>query len=246
MAEGSPSIQLEKHAECATSPNELAEALFKEARRRRRRRRTLFAIAGALVGISVTALGAGIGGGGPGSGHATPGHGGSRSRGGGASSPAIADQTLSVSCSQNIFSGPSLAALPSVDRSPDDVVIGPLRLARLASSIASVPTLGGSTYFGAKSPLTIADTPFSSFTLTVTGHPYPVTVAYGGYVSDPQPYDSLSIQSGLACGIPSAGFVQYAGGFAFQRPTCATITLAGPKGVIGSKRVPLGPKAHCP
>ena len=117
------------------SSDQLAQALLKEAHQRRRRRRALLVSAMAVIAIPAIALGAGMGGGGSDSRHTAAHEGQPHGGNGGSASAATPNSKLAVSCSQNIFSGASLEAFPSVDRSPMDVVIGPVRLARLASPL---------------------------------------------------------------------------------------------------------------
>ena len=52
--------------------------------------------------------------------------------------------------------------------------------------------------------------------------------------------DVAAMQTAVACGSAETGFVQYNGGFTWQRPTCATIQAFDQKGrLLGSMSVPV-------
>ena len=156
-------------------------------------------------------------------------------------------------CTSNIFSGSNSAA---VVRTPDDIVVGPVHFSTLRQATKphqySFQTPHGVAY-GIKAPLTVAESGSSWIAIRVVGDRGRVKVAYdptsfvGGSPGDPSVGSNrAALQSALACGFGSQGFVQYNGGFTWVHGSCATIQAFGQAGrLLGSKRVAFGVR-RCP
>ena len=153
-------------------------------------------------------------------------------------------------CSDNIYSGPSAS---SVVRTPDDVVIGPLRFGILAQAtgkgLYTYPTPDGLAY-GIKSPLSVSGTTSQWVALRVTGDANQVKTEYRSPAAAPSSPDDpkqgstvFALQTAVACGTGSTGFVQYNGGFVWLHPTCATLQVFDQSGhLLASMVVPFGKK----
>jgi hypothetical protein len=163
---------------------------------------------------------------------------------------AIPGKMPSRLCSDNIYAGSNGA---SVVRTPDDVVVGPLRFGTLRQAtgqgLYTAHTPDGLAY-GIKSPLSISGTSSPWVALRVAGDANQVKVSYdslgslSGRLEDPRFGKTvMALQSAVACGNGASGFVQYNGGFAWLLPTCAILQAFDQTGhLLGSKRVPFGKK----
>jgi hypothetical protein len=155
-------------------------------------------------------------------------------------------------CTNNIFTGDNSAA---VVHTSDDIVVGPIRFSTLRQASQShqysFQTPHGVAY-GIKVPLTVAGTHSNWVALRVAGDQRRVKVVYdptsfvGGKPGDPTlGSDRAALQSAIACGSGSRGFVQYNGGFTWIHGSCATIQAFDQTGrLLGSKRVAFGVR-HC-
>lgn len=155
-------------------------------------------------------------------------------------------------CTNNIFSGSNLTA---VVHTSDDIVVGPLRFSTLRQATQpnqySFHTPDGLAY-GIKIPLTVSGTASAWIALRLSSDYQRVKVSYdpasflSGSPGDPKHgSDSVSIQSAVACGLGTQGFVQYNGGFTWLHASCATVQVFDQDGrLLGSKRIPFGVK-HC-
>ena len=152
-------------------------------------------------------------------------------------------------CSSSIYSGTNYSA---VVRTPDDVVVGPLRFGTLKQATGAgiyAFRSSGRLVFGFKSPLTISGTSSDWIAVRIVGDDNQVKVDYnpfgGGSPEDAtHSADVTAMQTAVACGSAETGFVQYNGGFTWQRPTCATIQAFDQKGrLLGSMSVPFGRKS---
>jgi hypothetical protein len=152
-------------------------------------------------------------------------------------------------CTSSIYSGPNASA---VVRTPDDVVVGPVRFGTLKQATGKAIysfRSSGRPYFGFKSPLTIAGTSSRWIAVRVSGDRGEVKIGYDPFgIGSPEGAtgyaDVAAMESGVACGRAPVGFVQYNGGFTWQHPTCATIQVFDELGhLLGSKTVPFGKKA---
>jgi hypothetical protein len=153
-------------------------------------------------------------------------------------------------CSDNIYAGGNAAA---VVRTPDDVVVGPVRLSTLRQATGAglyrFATADGPAT-GFKSPLSVSGTTSRWIALRVTGDGGRVKVSYdpasfvGGTPGDPkQGRTVVAVQTAVACGNGAAGFVQYNGGFTWLHATCATLQVFDQKGrLVAAKVVPFGLK----
>ena len=107
--------------------------------------------------------------------------------------------------------------------------------------------------YGIKVPLTVVMAASNWIAPRVVGDRSRVKVAYdltsfiGGSPGDPTVGSNrAALQSALACGVGSQGFVQYNGGFTWAHASCATVQVFNQAGhLIGSKRVAFG-VSHCP
>lgn len=140
-------------------------------------------------------------------------------------------------CGTSVYSGVDANA---VDRSPGDVVVGPVRLARLAehTELAGQPVLvDGDPYYGVKVPLTVEATSLDEVVLEAHSDDGTVLLAY-----DDAPGVALTFESAIPCGHGPAGFAQYNGGVLVRRPVCARMTATTSSGeALGRAEVAIGP-----
>jgi len=154
-------------------------------------------------------------------------------------------------CTDNIYAGANGAA---IFRTPQDIVVGPLRFGALreatGAALYAVHTSHGIIY-GIKSPLSITGTSSPWIALRVVGDANDVKVDYSGvFASGPtdlsREHVVAALQTAVDCGNGSAGFVQYGGGFAWKRPTCAILQVFDRSGrLLAAKLVPFG-RTSCP
>jgi len=153
-------------------------------------------------------------------------------------------------CTDNIYAGRNAAA---VVRTPDDIVVGPVRLSTLRQATGAglyrFGTADGPAA-GIKTPMSVSGTTSRWIALRVIGDGGQVKVSYdpasfvSGTPGDPRHGRTVvAVQTAVACGNGASGFVQYNGGFTWLHATCATLQVFDQRGrLVAEKVVPFGLK----